>query len=120
MAFLSGIFGDQRHGHEGRFARLVEMLVGVHRVVPVEHFTIVLGRSGYACAAAVKGGHAVACSGRNKRDGCCRSAEPRPGRKVELHWRSEEHTSELQSLMRISYAVFCLNNTKQHKIHYTA
>src|SRR3546814_10701919 len=40
--------------------------------------------------------------------------------------RSEEHTSELQSLMRITYAVFCLktkkkhsqlNNTKQH--HYT-
>src|SRR3546814_8514732 len=28
--------------------------------------------------------------------------------------RSEEHTSELQSLMRISYAVFCL---KQHKLH---
>src|SRR3546814_6789901 len=27
-------------------------------------------------------------------------------------WRSEEHTSELQSLMRISYAVFCLNKTK--------
>src|SRR3546814_5567298 len=25
-------------------------------------------------------------------------------------FRSEEHTSELQSLMRISYAVFCLNN----------
>src|SRR3546814_7646904 len=27
--------------------------------------------------------------------------------------RSEEHTSELQSLMRISYAVFCLKNKKQ-------
>src|SRR3546814_9328626 len=27
-------------------------------------------------------------------------------------WRSEEHTSELQSLMRISYAVFCLITTK--------
>src|SRR3546814_4161548 len=26
--------------------------------------------------------------------------------------KSEEHTSELQSLMRISYAVFCLNKTK--------
>src|SRR3546814_10195777 len=26
----------------------------------------------------------------------------------DLGWRSEEHTSELQSLMRISYAVFCL------------
>src|SRR3546814_9004712 len=28
--------------------------------------------------------------------------------------RSEEHTSELQSLMRNSYAVFCLNNKKKH------
>src|SRR3546814_2823044 len=37
--------------------------------------------------------------------------------------RSEEHTSELQSLMRISYAVFCLkkkkNNTKSTKQYYT-
>src|SRR3546814_6070740 len=32
-------------------------------------------------------------------------------------WRSEEHTSELQSLMRISYAVFGLKKkTKKHKI----
>src|SRR3546814_2311163 len=29
-------------------------------------------------------------------------------------YRSEEHTSELQSLMRISYAVFCLKKKKQH------
>src|SRR3546814_8240503 len=38
--------------------------------------------------------------------------------------RSEEHTSELQSLMRISYAVFCLKkkktNTKQRKKDYIA
>src|SRR3546814_8025482 len=40
-------------------------------------------------------------------------------------WRSEEHTSELQSLMRISYAVFCLKKKKtpptspkrQHTVH---
>src|SRR3546814_3972569 len=33
-----------------------------------------------------------------------------------LDWRSEEHTSELQSLMRISYAVFCLKKkTKTSK-----
>src|SRR3546814_10453198 len=40
------------------------------------------------------------------------SAEPAPP----AH-RSEEHTSELQSLMRISYAVFCLKNkiTQNHK-----
>src|SRR3546814_1334997 len=31
------------------------------------------------------------------------------------HRRSEEHTSELQSLMRISYAVFCLKNKIKHK-----
>src|SRR3546814_7840321 len=29
-------------------------------------------------------------------------------------FRSEEHTSELQSLMRISYAVFCLNKNNEH------
>src|SRR3546814_4805047 len=42
--------------------------------------------------------------------------------------RSEEHTSELQSLMRISYAVFCLKKkkttvnteTRQHHIHNTS
>src|SRR3546814_9777561 len=33
--------------------------------------------------------------------------------------RSEEHTSELQSLMRISYAVFCLKKQKNNTISYT-
>src|SRR3546814_3921288 len=33
--------------------------------------------------------------------------------------RSEEHTSELQSLMRNSYAVFCLTTKKQHTIKLT-
>src|SRR3546814_3853508 len=35
--------------------------------------------------------------------------------------RSEEHTSELQSLMRLSYAVFCLkkNNIPSHVMQYT-
>src|SRR3546814_1905093 len=33
--------------------------------------------------------------------------------------RSEEHTSELQSLMRISYAVFCLKKKTQHNRHLT-
>src|SRR3546814_3394214 len=31
--------------------------------------------------------------------------------------RSEEHTSELQSLMRISYAVFCLKKKKKNTAH---
>src|SRR3546814_6478360 len=33
-------------------------------------------------------------------------------------FRSEEHTSELQSLMRISYAVFCLKKNNQHTKHH--
>src|SRR3546814_3944848 len=36
---------------------------------------------------------------------------------LELHVRSEEHTSELQSLMRNSYAVFCLKKKKQRNNH---
>src|SRR3546814_10428332 len=38
-----------------------------------------------------------------------------PEQRIGLEARSEEHTSELQSLMRISYAVFCL---KKKKIKY--
>src|SRR3546814_3398515 len=43
----------------------------------------------------------------------------RPLRSVAAIWRSEEHTSELQSLMRISYAVFCLKQKKhtEHLLH---
>src|SRR3546814_8052142 len=46
----------------------------------------------------------------------------RPLKDAELAYRSEEHTSELQSLMRISYAVFCLKKkitkeTTQHHQH---
>src|SRR3546814_987725 len=33
-------------------------------------------------------------------------------RALQVDYRSEEHTSELQSLMRISYAVFCLKKKK--------
>src|SRR3546814_9818276 len=43
----------------------------------------------------------------------CRPARPLSGRDL---GRSEEHTSELQSLMRISYAVFCLKNKKKNII----
>src|SRR3546814_6844709 len=38
-----------------------------------------------------------------------------PPKTLKFTSRSEEHTSELQSLMRISYAVFCLKKKKHHK-----
>src|SRR3546814_7288008 len=41
--------------------------------------------------------------------GACHRHHPAHGR----HVRSEEHTSELQSLMRISYAVFCLKKKRK-------
>src|SRR3546814_4675397 len=42
-----------------------------------------------------------------------RNIKPRRGCNPGRRPRSEEHTSELQSLMRISYAVFCLKKKKQ-------
>src|SRR3546814_7369719 len=47
-------------------------------------------------------------------DGCGQSNGP-VGLFLDGHARSEEHTSELQSLMRISYAVFCLKKKKKKK-----
>src|SRR3546814_7838815 len=66
------------------------------------------------------GNAAMPCRARRGGRGCgCRCAcvrrprapsrrAPRPRRRGRARARSEEHTSELQSLMRISYAVFCL------------
>src|SRR3546814_8249690 len=54
----------------------------------------------------------------NCRPGACRRGPLASGRGdvlPPLHLRSEEHTSELQSLMRISYAVFCLKKKKNNK-----
>src|SRR3546814_5146222 len=44
-------------------------------------------------------------------------SDPTRARLLLLERRSEEHTSELQSLMRNSYAVFCLNKKKKTKSH---
>src|SRR3546814_3339174 len=43
-------------------------------------------------------------------------AENVPNWREYFRFRSEEHTSELQSLMRISYAVFCLKKKTYQKI----
>src|SRR3546814_5435873 len=59
-------------------------------------------------------------------DKLANAVENLAGRKPDVRWqrlyvgnvRSEEHTSELQSLMRISYAVFCLKKQKP-RVNYT-
>src|SRR3546814_10483906 len=50
---------------------------------------------------------------------CFRKFLPERGHSFQSAVRSEEHTSELQSLMRISYAVFCLKKKKNYKTHTT-
>src|SRR3546814_9259535 len=67
-----------------------------------------------------RGGHGPQhpCDHRQERGDRFLSAPSCDGRCMTTTARSEEHTSELQSLMRISYAVFCLKkktNTNQHK-----
>src|SRR3546814_4554478 len=71
--------------------------------------------------------HRVRQGGEGKQSGradCLHGA--RGQQRPEHRGRSEEHTSELQSLMRISYAVFCLKKktqntqtTKYHKLSMT-
>src|SRR3546814_8631759 len=56
-----------------------------------------------------RGSHRRHLRARRREAGRCRG----PAR------RSEEHTSELQSLMRISYAVFCLKKKKNTKLKQT-
>src|SRR3546814_7288274 len=61
--------------------------------------------------ALAEAGADIACVGRTPAEETV--AQTRAlGRRAE---RSEEHTSELQSLMRISYAVFCLKKKNQQK-----
>src|SRR3546814_4832714 len=82
-------------------------------------------RGGVAIAAAACGaaGNAPRQPGGRRRDHAARAGEehasdaPRSHHPRRDSWRrgagrSEEHTSELQSLMRISYAVFCLKKKK--------
>src|SRR3546814_7800279 len=66
----------------------------------------------------------VALTAKSRRPAVTASARPAAatGCSTRASRRSEEHTSELQSLMRISYAVFCLkkktNIRQQHHINY--
>src|SRR3546814_7991443 len=58
--------------------------------------------------------------GRHRSNRCIRyryRATAAPAAAIPAPGRSEEHTSELQSLMRISYAVFCLKKKKSNTIY---
>src|SRR3546814_5069282 len=66
-------------------------------------------------------GSNIVLGSRKQRSGTCETSCCRPSDNGSGHafhgkhfLRSEEHTSELQSLMRISYAVFCLKKKREH------
>src|SRR3546814_1057332 len=79
----------------------------------------------HACRERIRSSPCAVAAGRDLAQGgavsCSRSgAHCRGGHRRTLTSRSEEHTSELQSLMRISYAVFCLKKKKYNlTIHTT-
>src|SRR3546814_3096191 len=79
------------------------MTTGVRRNHPASRTPATIGAGGVAMAAGFSTRTPLPCHGGQLRE-CVRV----PGY-AKLHVdRSEEHTSELHSLMRISYAVFCL------------
>src|SRR3546814_7691703 len=103
-----------RSGRHRSGARLSRRAAGGDRVAAP------LGKHGLR-----RGGRKLSCAGAEGGRFPCRPRLDRIGGGHSLlqAGRSEEHTSELQSLMRISYAVFCLKKTKtqiiKHTIHKT-
>src|SRR3546814_879942 len=67
-------------------------------------------------AGAEKGTLSIMCGGADEAVAAARLVMQSYAGRI-VHVRSEEHTSELQSLMRISYAVFCLKKKKTKKKH---
>src|SRR3546814_3578065 len=87
-----------------RISRALSELESARRLLGRDDGGAKLARAGYRGRGARAGGHAdLGLSGRLRLAG-------RSG--ARCFPRSEEHTSELQSLMRISYAVFCLKKKK--------
>src|SRR3546814_1404333 len=96
-------------------AKLIRMAVGGTRVI---------GRNsaGVRLFNVAEGEHVVSAArieeGEDEAEAVVDAEDQTPGASdaaVEGGDRSEEHTSELQSLMRISYAVFCLKKKTTHK-----
>src|SRR3546814_3152462 len=106
---------DVKVAIEGIFASTGRVKVGW--LIAEESFSkraakILLNLSLVAGEALVRGGQLDI--GAEKRENCTEIVVRAEGPRIVLdnELRSEEHTSELQSLMRISYAVFCLKKKK--------
>src|SRR3546814_5341778 len=97
---------------------LLRLSGGIEASLRLLHVHRIVRRAGWTLAG---GGDCVESFGRVLRLGIVSLVRPkqrhdsRAQRSAKrIHCRSEEHTSELQSLMRISYAVFCLKKKKTY------
>src|SRR3546814_5051447 len=98
-------------GHlDGSEGALAELRQAARRLDRIAHEHPLLGEALAALDRAV----IEASEGQEKLEAALRALRFDPDR---LETRSEEHTSELQSLMRISYAVFCLKKKNTHIKH---
>src|SRR3546814_9419205 len=97
---MVGIIRIATSGRKGHLPRFPGRRFGHHRAAQVIRENCATGALRYADEFA----HSLAP---DRIDGCGDAG------------RSEEHTSELQSLMRISYAVFCLKKKKEQLQHTT-
>src|SRR3546814_9242113 len=93
--------------------------------LPISTRAILSARRGFYGDSEDRAGRARAARGHARRGGIGRSLASLHRRSVSALWhprrmdrarRSEEHTSELQSLMRISYAVFCLKKKNNNPL----
>src|SRR3546814_8207690 len=95
---------QQRLRYERIVARTLDLAqqipAGAARVKGIENDIAVFEKAGHGCPIGIGGDMSIA-------------APDRIGHQhLQRGRRSEEHTSELQSIMRISYAVFCLKKKK--------
>src|SRR3546814_6745366 len=91
MAALKQFLSEERAKGKAIFPRPRDWFAALDATPPQDVRVVILGQDPY--------------HGPGQAHGLCFSVQPGVR-------RSEEHTSELQSLMRISYAVFCLKKTK--------
>src|SRR3546814_4951767 len=87
----------------------------LHQVVLAQHCSAVCRPSPYHRQQSQEATVAKYRSRRAYEAAHARIYRPKPIRMSQRPQRSEEHTSELQSLMRISYAVFCLKKKNKTK-----
>src|SRR3546814_1129312 len=100
MFLTPGMFGNMRLS-TGQTARALLIPAAAVQTDQARKIVYVVGKDGMVAAKPVEIGPEV--------DGLrVIRAGLAPTDRVVINGRSEEHTSELQSLMRISYAVFCL------------